>query len=444
MRIQKLRLENFRGFRELEITFPDSNLAVLIGDNGSGKTSILDGIAILLAWFVTELGNRIQSEVSSEDFIPKQPEYVLIVNDLHVASPKKQTVITLTTFREDTILSWSRALGIIDDATKNQAAKDAIEAIRRKLRSQPDFSLPVLLYYQIDRTIGEDHFPPERPEPYQFPQLHGYDNAFTARIRDFHDFFSWFRVQEDLENEKKIKERDFDAVNKNLMVIRNALKMFLDGVTNANFSDLHVERNPGELNLNFRASWESSLVISKNGQRLRMQQLSAGEQMALLLVGDIARRLAIANPGLEDALQGKGIVLIDEIELHLHPQWQREVLPALQRTFPNLQFIVTTHSPQVLSNVQKENVFILEDFNIVAVTPFTEGRDSNSILYELQGVEERPQRFEEKRRKLYHLIDDENIAEAKAALQELTEKWGEQDAEIVRANMHLNFLTQEQ
>lgn len=301
-----------------------------------------------------------------------------------------------------------------------------------------------MLYYQVNRTIAEDYLSPEIPEPHQFYQFHGYDNAFARRICDFHDFFSWFRLQEDLENEKKIKVRDFNAVNNNLEVIRKALTMFLNGFTNANFSALHVERNPGELNLNFRASTESSLVITKNGQSLRIQQLSAGEQMVLLLVGDIARRLAIANPGLEDALQGKGIVLIDEIELHLHPQWQREVLPALQRTFPKLQFIVTTHSPQVLSNVERENVFILEDFNVVEVTPYTKGRDSNSILYELQGVEERPAPFKEKLRTLYRLIDGENIAAAKAALQELSEQWGEHDTEIVRAKMHLNLLSQEQ
>lgn len=441
MRIKKLKIENFRGFRELDITFPDSNLAVFIGDNGSGKTSLLDGIAILLAWFVTELGNRIQSEVSSEGFIPKHPEYALTVNDLHVASQKRQSVITLTTLREDTILSWSRALGIIDDATKNQEAKDAIEAIRRKLRIQPELSLPVLLYYQIDRTIGEDHFAPERPQPYQFQQLHGYDNAFTMRIRDFHDFFSWFRVQEDLENEKKIKERDFDAVNKNLMVIRNALKMFLDGVTNANFSDLHVERNPGELNLNFRASWESSLVISKNGQRLRMQQLSAGEQMALLLVGDIARRLAIANPGLEDALQGSGIVLIDEIELHLHPQWQREVLPALQRTFPNLQFIVTTHSPQVLSHVKKESIFILDGGKIFSSSTDPYGRDTNGILEEVMGTTKYPHEIQELSDQYFQLMTFDKLEEAQTIRQQLAQALSSDHPIFIKADA---FITRKQ
>jgi predicted ATP-binding protein involved in virulence len=124
-------------------------------------------------------------------------------------------------------------------------------------------------------------------------------------------------------------------------------------------------------------------VIEKGGEKLKIDQLSDGEKMLLLVVSDLARRLSIANPGMEDSLQGNGVVLIDEVDLHLHPQWQREVIPALGKTFPNCQFITTTHSPQVLSNVEKENILILEDYRIVENTPFTYGRDSNSILYDL-------------------------------------------------------------
>ena len=99
---------------------------------------------------------------------------------------------------------------------------------------------------------------------------------------------------------------------------------------------------------------------------------------------DLARRLAIANPWLgENALEGEGIILIDEIDLHLHPQWQRRVLPALTQTFPNCQFIVTTHSPQVLSEVPGESVFILENGKLLDYSPHTRGRDSNSILSEI-------------------------------------------------------------
>jgi predicted ATP-binding protein involved in virulence len=116
-----------------------------------------------------------------------------------------------------------------------------------------------------------------------------------------------------------------------------------------------------------------------------------------MLVADIARRLAILNPKAsspEEVLKGNGIVLIDEIDLHFHPAWQCMVIPGLRATFPNCQFFVTTHSPQVLSNVPKENVFILnvfilEDGQIYPADSTTYGRDTNAILAQLMGVSER-------------------------------------------------------
>ncbi|WP_309143275.1 AAA family ATPase [Nostoc sp. CHAB 5836] len=125
------------------------------------------------------------------------------------------------------------------------------------------------------------------------------------------------------------------------------------------FSKLRVRRSP------------LRMTVIKQGEELIVNQLSDGEKCLLAMVGDLARRLAIANPSLPDPLQGSGVVLIDEIELHLHPKWQREIIPALTRTFPNCQFIVTTHSPQVISQVKPEGIYILEktDEGVVARRP---------------------------------------------------------------------------
>ena len=94
---------------------------------------------------------------------------------------------------------------------------------------------------------------------------------------------------------------------------------------------------------------------------LDVLQLSDGEKCTLALFGDIARRLAIANPSLDDPLQGDGVVLIDELELHMHTSWQRKVISMLKKTFPNIQFIITTHSPQILGEVD-------HDFNVYALS----------------------------------------------------------------------------
>lgn len=152
----------------------------------------------------------------------------------------------------------------------------------------------------------------------------------------------------------------------------------------------------------------------------------------------------MALPSLDNPLIGKGIiVLIDEIDLHLHPAWQRAIIPALEKTFPNIQLITTTHSAQVLSTVNKENVFLLEDFKVVPTIPHTFGKDSNSILNDLFGVGERLNEAKKEFQELYHLIDDENKKEkAERKLIEMEEKYGNDDVEVVRAKLHFDFLTQ--
>jgi predicted ATP-binding protein involved in virulence len=149
--------------------------------------------------------------------------------------------------------------------------------------------------------------------------------------------------------------------------------------------------------------------------------------------------LTIANPEIYDKLSGEGIVLIDEIDLHLHPQWQRRFLPALVHTFPNLQFIVTTHSPQVLSHIARDSVFLLEDNKISERDIYTEGRDSNAILqdaFHLSIIEKEDQREIDD---IYHLIDEHNVKKAQMKLDKLKEKRGQNDREVLRMQSYIDM-----
>ena len=200
-------------------------------------------------------------------------------------------------------------------------------------------------------------------------------------------------------------------------------------------------------NFAFQPSVVSTLEIKKGHERLSIEQLSDGERSLLLIVADIARRLAIANPAFQthDRIlrEGKGIVLIDEVDAHLHPQWQRNVIPALQKTFESCQFIVSTHSPQVLSNVDRESIFILEDGRIIENSPHSRGRDTNSILYEFMGVTKRPGWMQERIDACFRLIDQGDLEKAKDAIQNLQEDLGQNDPDVVRANTMLHFLDDE-
>ncbi|NJN13367.1 MAG: AAA family ATPase [Richelia sp. RM2_1_2] len=428
MHIEKLHIQNFRGFEEITLNFPKSNTAVFIGINGAGKSSILDCIAIMLAQFVAELRNEVADIELSE-------------NDIKINSQSTVNNITILIGDAERI-SWE----MIEEGLHQQnhskfdEIENYIQHLQENLESQPDLNLPVMVYYQTHRMVLKNPytFSLKKNKQEKYYQFFAYQKAFSSEINNFQDFFDWFKEEEDYENEIRLRE-NADYRNPRLSIIRGAITNFFNNFYQNSFSNLRVVRSISERFM--RNSGKPSLTITKNNQDFKIEQLSDGEKMLLMLVTDLARRLAIANPNSRNALlNGEGIVLIDEIDLHLHPQWQRSVIPSLTQTFPNCQFIVTTHSPQVLSEVKRENVFIIENYQIVENTPHTYGKDSNSILYELMDVKERPETVQNQINNCLRLIDNGQIETAKSALNELSNLLGENDSEVVRANTLIGFL----
>jgi len=180
------------------------------------------------------------------------------------------------------------------------------------------------------------------------------------------------------------------------------------------------------------------MVIRKGKTELELRHLSEGERYLLALGADIARRLALANPVDEQPELCSALVLIDEIDTHLHPSWQRHVVPSLARTFPNCQFIVTTHSPQVLSEVRPECIYLLlqEGKQLHVVRPEASfGRDSNRILEDILGVAARPDRIKDGLREYFRLIDSNALEEAKKLRLELEQEIGRTEPEFARADV---------
>jgi len=437
MHIEKLHIQNFRGLPEIILNFPETNLAIFIGVNGAGKSSILDCVAIMLAQFVARLRNS------------KKLELRFTENDININSNSTDNTITILTGQKEK-LSWRMVQERIYTQTKSNYSEinDYIKRLQDSLKSNSDFNLPVMAYYQTQRMVLKN--------PYIFKsqgsnkvkkevhyQLSAYEKAFSTGVNDFQDFFDWFKEEEDYENEIRLRN-DADYKSPKLQIVRRSILKFLEIFSNSHFSNLRVVRSKTDRDFySAQVSSQPSLTITKNNQDFRLEQLSDGEKMLLMLVTDLARRLAIANPSSHDALSGEGIVLIDEVDLHLHPQWQRTVIRSLTHTFPNCQFIVTTHSPQVLSGVKRENVFILENSQLVENTPHTYGKDSNSILYELMNVKERPDEVQQQINHCFKLINDGSSEAAKSALKELSNLLGESDSEVVRAQTIISFLEEE-
>jgi predicted ATP-binding protein involved in virulence len=420
IRIKKVSIENFRGFENIELEF-QSDITVLIGENGAGKTALLDCLALLL----TILKECIQYQTfKAENF-----KEFFVPSDIRQKSAK--TINRISLFLGNEELYWEAGLKrnfnnyalLLDEILPIESVIQQLFYERKTTENR--INLPLIVYYpasnapvnSIDFKNASDNFTTNI--------FSAYEGALDKKSFDFVNFFNWYKWQENIE--KQIGE------NKTLDTVRDAIYNIL--------SDEHNQFD--KLSINWLNNPNGEMMICKGETPLNINQLSSGEKTLLTLVADLARRLAIANPHRENPLIGNGVILIDEVDLHLHPRWQRALVPQLQKTFPNCQFIVTTHSPLVLSNISHKKVIILEDFQPVKITPHTFGRDNNSILYELMGVKQRPDEMQQQFDKVYELIDDDHLKKAEKLLTQLSEVVGSNDPDIVYGNSLINFMDDE-
>lgn len=209
-------------------------------------------------------------------------------------------------------------------------------------------------------------------------------------------------------NSNKFKDVQLEAV-------RQAIYAFMP-----NFRNLEVSRKP-----------RLAMIIDKNDKTLNVSQLSQGEKSLMALVGDIARRLAMMNPKLDNPLQGKGIILIDEIDMHLHPQWQRSIIQRLQTTFPNCQFILTTHSPLVISDTQNILVYDLDGQEVNAL-PSLYGQDANTVLLQYMDTSYRNPEVTEQIIQAMDAIQNNDLELANQLIQTLKLELGESQLDVMR------------
>ncbi len=416
MHIHKLKLERFRGANYLPLDLHEK-LNVFVGMNGAGKSSILDATAILLSWFA----NRIKhAGVSGRP-----------ISELDIKNNESSANLDIMVCEGESYFGWN-----ISKVRKGRSRKDVASVLismseyakqiqAEITESEGQVNLPLFAYYPVNRAVLD--IPLRIREKHRFDLLSAYDESLTSGA-SFRTFFEWFREREDLENEARRDQQTFFASDTSpsfpdpqLEAVRSALSTFMP-----EFKNLTVRRNP------------LRMEVEKQGVRLTVNQLSDGEKCLMAMVGDLARRMAILNPLREDPMLGKGIILIDEIDLHLHPKWQRMVIPKLVEVFPNCQFIISTHSPHVITHVRSESLFLLEmtDDGLVSYRPEESyGKTVERVLEDLMGLETtRPSEIKEALSKIYKLIDRGDLQGARDSIVKLEKQIGA-DPDLAKANV---------
>lgn len=411
--VKKVSIDKFKGIDSLELEF-NEKMNVIIGVNGAGKTSILFALAMALSRFI----GRIRSLNSNGIIFDKS----FIKND----APESSIKVEMSYTDHDIVWKIGKQRHQTKQTISNlEQINNIVVKINEKLNENKDQSVPVVVFYGVGRNVLD--IPLRIKEKHTFEQLAAYDGALLneRKVNDFRLFFEWFRYREDIENEMLREEindisaklRSLDGVcitlDTQLSAVRRAIEELLPNITN-----IIVKRSPLRMQV--------TKQLSNKSIDLDISQLSDGEKCTLALAGDLARRLSIANPAIKNPLEGEGIVMIDEIDLHLHPQWECEIMPRLRKTFPNCQFIVTTHSPLVLSRLEPEEVFVLsydENNKIYAKHPIlAKGLSVNDILSGLMNeVKNRDNKAHTILSVIDNAIEDEDIVTAKKQLAKLKE-----------------------
>lgn len=329
MRIDRISLTNMRlvGEQTKELVLDSTkNVVILLGDNGFGKTTILDAMATIMAPYSAQF--------------PGIADYQLSDLDVHInRQGRRAKFLTVEAELSDNgivmrSVRYRKGTQTPPKANYEQMKQMAIAKKNAILAGEQNVELPLFAYYGTGR--GQFQVP-ERRRGFQqaFERWDCYKSAINPET-DFKRFFGWFDLMEDQERRDREKLRDFNYKSPVLNAVRRALSEIVTSYRNP-----RIETRPLRFIMD-RVDQDGST------HELRIEQLSEGYKIVIAMVADLAARMAEANPDMDNPLNSTGIVLVDEVDLHLHPRWQRDILSQLAKVFPNIQFVVSTHSPVIV------------------------------------------------------------------------------------------------
>ena len=439
--LRSIELENYRCFERLCVDL-HPQMTVIVAENGQGKSSLLDAIRVGLWPFISSFDLAKSSGYSD-------PQNSIDIKDVRqvvdpVMGMKRQLPTTLSLDmqwqekgQDIAVEQWTRLRISEADRTKTRnddRAKQLIKwasSLQEQIRLPEGdaLQLPVFGYYGTGRLWQQKRFQEqERGSKRESEKDDFYVRTFAYRhcmdpassFKYFRDWFIWaWKSRSNMNERKSASVEDKLRAQTRIEVVQGAI-------------DKVLKESTGWHTLEFSFEDQESLILNHSDQGyFSVDQLSDGLRSMLAMVGDIAYRCVRLNPqlGAQAAEEAQGVILIDEVDMHLHPRWQQTILASLQSAFPKMQFIVTTHSPQVITTVGRDNIRIIQpaETGYQVVTPDYSplAHESGDALAHIMNTHAQPPlTMQEAIREYEQLVRDgkEGSSEARRCYEELTQQ----------------------
>lgn len=424
MHIDQLTLKNFRNFESVDIPL-NSKMNIVIGNNGSGKSSLLMGALTAASAFFLGIDYASPRSIKTDDVRHVAHEVNKVCQQVAVypVEVSCEGVVNGITCK------WSRSLNGPKSNTTYGGASDLRniasslqKAHRMNIRKMYFHLLLIMALVDCGRKTSK-----EKGKQKLKSRFEGYQDCIAEQATD-KQLLEWFSETTLLVSQ--------EGPIPQMTAVQQALERC--------FADLIDHDETQKVKVEYRQRYRTIVVeyTNRSGERELhpMYEMSDGYRSVLSMVADIAHRMAVLNPQLDDAiLETPGVIIIDEVELHLHPGWQKRILKDLTSVFPNIQFIVSTHSPEVITSYKEANLILLKHEGSASQIESAYGKDVNTVLRSILLVGDRPAEIEELFDKFSQVLDAEDYPKARKILSQLENILGYDDPEVYKARSSLEI-----
>lgn len=416
MQFERVAIQNFKSIRDMEIEFaPGVNL--LIGDNGVGKTSILEALTVALGGYLEGITGVSTKGIKQNDVRIERSQVADASMLVQYATPVEiQSQVRIG----DVSYVWNRNRQDESGTSKTRTIGRDIVKYAKEVSNERSTRLPLLSYLSTGRVFvfkREDFGASQK-------KLNDRRRGYIACLDDALDT-------------KAIKhwcvEMELAAFQQNKAI--REYEMFRETVSSFMRKMNELEESPKV----FYSRVFEDIVYSEKGETFPITYLSAGYQSLLWITMNLAYRAALLNPEIEDLKETTGIVLIDELDMHLHPQWQWKALEALQEAFPQIQFIVATHSAILISSCKNGKLIKIGDDQEIEYLPSAYAYSIEDVLEFRQTSTALPMEVKALSRKFEEALDDEDYDLARTIYNEMLEKYGSDNSEVKSAKFELDL-----